>query len=163
MLNTPPQQNVYSANYNEVAPIASVIAPQISLQIGVVTITLPYILIAGIPVGFKVIQAKAMFLFRSLDNTFALTNSLNGAQYIQCNKDVGGSLINAYDFVGGEFSVPASTSGASGDALLGTNDISAQVPANGEQMDFQWTLSQAVKSNLNFNDFQIILRLWVGL
>jgi hypothetical protein len=26
-----------------------------------------------------------------------------------------------------------------------------------------WTLSQAVTSNLNFNDFQIILRLWVGL
>lgn len=45
--------------------------------------------------------------------------------------------------------------------MMGTADISAQIPANAAVMNFQWTLGVAAFANLNFNDVQIGVRLWL--
>lgn len=120
---------------------------------------LPSIIIAGLPAGATIVRAIMFFKCRTIENTNALVNSVSGPQNIQCQKDVGGTLTPGIVLAGGEFSVPITTR-ENGDVMMGTTDVSAQVPANGAQMDFEWTAALAAQVQLNFNDIQIGLRIW---
>ncbi len=135
---------------------------QISLTTGAGDKTLQNITITNIPAGATVVRAIMMFKCRSIANTNALVNSLSGAQNIQCQKAVGGAYITGIALAGGEFSV-ASSSTEGGDVLMGTSDVSAQVPANAAVMNFKWTNALAAQNNLNFNDIQIGLRIWYSV
>jgi hypothetical protein len=100
-----------------------------------------------------------IFKYRTIENTGAAVNSVSGAQNIQAEKAVGGSWVTGIALGGGECSVPASTR-ETGDVMMGTADISAQVPANGAVMSFKWTSGIAAQNYLNFNDVQVGLRIW---
>jgi hypothetical protein len=146
----------------EIWPVASVYLPQIVLVNAPFNRALPNITIAGIPAGAVVTRALALITFRSVYNTNVAINSVSGVQTIQCqNTTTGGPWTTVFSFVGGELSTdPASYSG--GDVLIGQNDFSAQIAANGDVIAFQWTQALAVVPNFNINDIQIIIRLWVG-
>lgn len=139
--------------------LASAYAPQIVLTGGAGNKPLPSITIRGLPTGVNVTQAEMLVKFRTIENTNAAVNSVSGAQNIQAQKAVGGSWITGIALGGGEFSVPGATR-ETGDVMMGTNDVSAQVPANGAVMSFQWTGGVAALANLNFNDVQVILKIW---
>jgi hypothetical protein len=120
---------------------------------------LPSITIAGLPAGVTVARAIMMLKYRTIENINAAVNSVNGAQNIQAQKAVGGAWITGIALGGGECSVPATTR-ESGDVMMGTADVSAQVPVNGAVMSFKWTNADAAQDSLNFNDVQIGLRIW---
>lgn len=120
---------------------------------------LPSITIANLPIGAIIKQALMFFKCRTVENTNAAVNSVSGAQNIQCQKAVGGAYITGIALSGGEFSVPASTR-ENGDVMMGTTDVSAQVPANGAVMSFKWTSAVSAQNNLNFNDVQIGIRIY---
>ena len=120
---------------------------------------LPSITITGLPAGLIVARAVMMLKYRTIENTNAAINSVSGAQNIQAQKAVSGSWVTGIALGGGECSVPASTR-ETGDVMMGTDDISAQVPANGAVMSFKWANGKATQNNLNFNDIQIGLRIW---
>ena len=121
--------------------------------------SLPSITIAGLPSGATVVRVIMMLKYRTLENTNAAINGVSGAQNIQAEKAVNGSWVTGIALGGGECSVPASTR-ETGDVMMGTADISAQVPANGAVMNFKWTSGLAAQNNLNLNDVQVGLRIW---
>jgi hypothetical protein len=120
---------------------------------------LPSITMAGLPSGTTVNRAVMMLKVRTIENTNALVNSVSGAQNIQAEKAVGGAWITGIALAGGEFSVPA-TIRENGDVLMGSQDISAQIPANGALISFKWALAKSAQNNLNFNDIQVGVRVW---
>ena len=134
-----------------------------STQVQLTTITgdktLPSITIAGLPPGVSIVRAIMIFKYRTIENTGTAVNGVSGAQNLQAEKAVGGSWVTGIALGGGECSVPASTR-ETGDVMMGTADISAQVPANGAVMGFKWTSGLAAQNNLNFNDVQVGLRIW---
>ena len=129
------------------------------------TITIP----AGfIPAGATVVHGLLVVKFSGRENTAASVNSISGSQSIQVEKAVGGSYINAFSFIGGEYStaVGALISGnaeAAGDVLMGNADIVAQIPANGAVMNVQWTSAVAAFANMNINDVQVGLQIWITM
>ena len=136
--------------------------PQASLTTVAGDILLPSLTIKNIPTGATIIMALMFLKYRTTENTNASVNSVSGAQNIQAQMAVGGSWITGIGLLGGEFNVPAATR-ESGDVMMGTNDISAQLAANGAVMNFKWTAAVAAQNNLNFNDIQIGLRIWYAL
>ena len=134
-----------------------------STQVQLTTITgdktLPSITIAGLPPGVAIVRAIMIFKYRTIENTGAAVNGVSGAQNLQAEKAVSGSWVTGIALGGGECSVPASTC-ETGDVMMGTADISTQVPANGAVLSFKWTSGLAAQNNLNFNDVQVGLRIW---
>ena len=124
--------------------------------------TLPSITIAGLLPGVAIVRAIMIFKYRTIENTGTAVNGVSGAQNLQAEKAVGGSWVTGIALGGGECSVPASTR-ETGDVMMGTADISAQVPANGAVMSFKWTSGLAAQNNLNFNDVQVGLRIWFAV
>jgi len=137
-----------------------------STQVQLTTITgdktLPSIIIAGLPPGVAIGRAIMIFKYRTIENTGTAVNGVSGAQNLQAEKATGGSWVTGIALGGGECSVPASTR-ETGDVMMGTADISAQVPANGAVMSFKWTSGLAAQNNLNFNDVQVGLRIWFAV
>jgi hypothetical protein len=100
-----------------------------------------------------------MFKYRTIENTSDGDNSVSGGQNIQAQKAIGGSWVTGIALNGDECFVSATTR-ETGDVMMGTDDISSQVPGNGEEIDFQWAGAQAADDELNFNDVQVGLRIW---
>ena len=132
---------------------------QIVLTTSAEDISLPSIFIAGLPLGAKIVRAVMMFKYRTIENSSDGGNSVSGSQDIQAQKAIDGSWITGIALNGDECFEPASTR-ETGDVMMGTDDISGQVPENGEEMNFQWTQGQAADDELYFNDVQVGLRIW---
>jgi hypothetical protein len=125
-------------------------------------ISLPSITIAGLPTGAVLDRADAVLKFREVSEDSTSDNSLDGAQVIQAQKAVAGAWITAINCVSGQIFCLASSRG-SGDALMGSADIKAQVPANGAVINFQWEDALSLGDSLYLADVQVILRLWFHL
>jgi len=132
---------------------------QIVLWSSAEDISLPSIIIAGLPDGAIIIRAVMMLKYRTIENTSENGNNISGGQNIQAQKAVDGSWITGIALEGDECSVPATTR-ETGDVMMGTDDISGQVPVNGAEMNFQWTEGQVADDGLIFNDIQVGLRIW---
>jgi hypothetical protein len=122
-------------------------------------ISLPSILISGLPLGAKIARAVMLFKYRTIENSSDGLNSVSGSQDIQAQKAVDGSWITGITLGGGECFVPATTR-ETGDVMMGMDDISGQVPENGAEIIFQCTQGQAADDELYFNDVQVGLRIW---
>jgi len=146
----------------ETVDLWSTYTTQVAVTSGAGDKALQSITIANLPTGAVVQKALMFFKCRNIENTNAAVNSVSGAQNIQAQKAVAGGYITGIALAGGEFSVPASTR-ESGDVMMGTTDISAQVPANGAVMNFKWTNALAAQNNLNFNDVQVGIRIWFSV
>ena len=141
-------------------PMASQYQGQIVLVNAPFDLGLPSVNIV-LPLGAVVSHAIAMISFRSVYNTNVALNSINGGQDIQCFDPLTGNLVSVFSFGGGELATdPASYSG--GDVLVGYDFASSVTLSDGDSLSFQWTGAQSVVPNLNINDIQIILRLWVN-
>lgn len=125
-------------------------------------ITLPSVTIAGIPTGATIHRAVMFLKFRNVENINALVNSVSGAQNIQAQNAVGGTWTTGIALPTGVISVPASTR-EGGDVLLGTGDLSGQIPANGGIVSFKWALALALLASLNLNDVQVGIRCWYSV
>jgi hypothetical protein len=147
-------------------PMASSYLPQIVLVNAPVDIYVGGVNIS-LPLGAIVSHAIAMISFRSIYNTNVALNWINGGQDIQCFDPITGNLIPVFTFGGSELATdPASYSG--GDVLIGYDfantlaNPTGLTLTDGDFLSFQWTGAQSLLPNLNINDIQIILRLWVS-
>jgi len=115
------------------------------------------VVIAGIPTGATVNRAVVMFMCRAIENTNVAANKLNGVQNIQVNFDAG-AFVNAINLADDLFAVALSTR-EMGTVLIGDNDVSATVTGNGT-CTFQIDSAQADVANLNFNDYQVGVKIF---
>ena len=131
---------------------------ELSVPVGPASQALPDVTLAGIPDTVTIIRAVAIFKFRSVENTNAAANKLDGAQHIQVQDDTPGTWRDAISFVDDQFSLAATTR-EGGDVAIGDHDISVEVDGN-DTYNFQWTNASADLASLNFNDVQVGLRVW---
>lgn len=113
--------------------------------------------IAGIPAGATIIRVVVMFMCRAIENTNAAANSLSGAQNIQVNFG-GGAFASAIALATTLFGVAASTR-EMGTVAVGATDVKATVTGNGT-CTFRIDAALAAQNNLNFNDYQVGVRVF---
>jgi hypothetical protein len=123
-------------------------------------VALPSLVLTNVPAGVTVFQALAYFKFHVIENTNILANSINGAQNIQIKTPGGLNWTTCIALPDGLYAVAGSTR-EGGDVLAGTADVSSVVKGNGTY-NLKWTLAQALQNNLNFDDVQVMLRVWYG-
>jgi hypothetical protein len=140
--------------------IWSAFTTQVIITDGAADKALGDIVIAGLPAGVTVTRALVYVKFRTIENTNAAVNSLSGAQNFQVQKAVGGSYATGIAFAGGELALIATSGQIGGDVLMGTTDVSAQVPANGATMNAKFTSALAAEDGINLNDVQWGIEIW---
>jgi hypothetical protein len=115
------------------------------------------VVIAGIPAGATINRVVVMFMCRAIENTNVAANKLQGAQNIEVNF-AGGAFIDAINLADDLFAVALSTR-EMGTVVIGDNDVAATVTGNGT-CTFRIDAARADQNNLNFNDFQIGVRVY---
>lgn len=115
------------------------------------------VVIAGIPTGATLIRVVVMFMCRAVENTNATANKLDGAQNIEVNFG-GGAFIDAINMADDLFGVAASTR-EGGAVMVGDIDVKATVTGN-ETCTFRIDSAKADLANLNFNDYQLGIRVY---
>jgi hypothetical protein len=132
-----------------------------------VTVSLPAVMIEGLPDGATILRAVAMLKFRMVENTNAAANSLDGdtvagtSQVIQVRDDTPGAWGDAIAFVDGQFSLEGEAR-ESGDVCIGSINIDSIVVVN-DIYEFQWLLGKAEQDFINFNDIQTGIRVWYSV
>jgi len=125
------------------------------------------VVVANIPAGATVVIAKAFKKFGAVENINVAVNSLDGAtvagtsQVIQVETDAPGTWRDAINFSDNQYSLTASTREGS-NIFFGTPNIAVEVTGNGTY-HFRWLLSKANQDNLNFNDVQMGLKIWISV
>jgi hypothetical protein len=116
------------------------------------------VVIAGIPTGATLIRVVVMFMCRAIENTHAtIANKLQGAQNIQVNF-AGGAFLSAIALADDLFAVAIATR-EMGTVVIGSVDVKATVTGNGT-CTFQIDAARADQNNLNFNDYQVGIRVY---
>lgn len=115
------------------------------------------VVIAGIPNGVTLVRVVVMFMCRAIENTNQAANKLNGAQNIEVGF-AGANFIDAIALADDLFAVALSTR-EMGTVIVGGIDVKATVTGNGT-CTFRIDAAKADLANLNFNDFQIGVRVY---
>lgn len=135
-------------------------AYQLTITLGAaqLTIALPNIIVAGIPAGATVTKALIDVKCRTIENSNAAVNNLNGAtvaatsQVIQVQNSVGGTWTDCINFIDNQFEIGIS-SVEGGDLMGGQINVSGEVDGNGTY-NLRWLLSRADLNSLIFHDVQ---------
>jgi hypothetical protein len=113
--------------------------------------------ISLIPSGVTIDYVHILVFSQVVENTNASANKVNGAQYIQVQKAVGGTWTNAVAIVDDALRVPASTRDMG--RLLGAPvDCKSEVTGNGNY-DLQWTSAQVDLASMYFDDIFFIVEI----
>jgi len=115
------------------------------------------VVIAGLPAGITLVRVVVMFMCRAIENTNAAANKLQGAQNIEVDFE-GGGFVDAINLADDLFAVAAATR-EMGTVIIGDNDVKATVTGNGT-CTFRIDAARADQNNLNFNDFQVGVRVY---
>lgn len=111
--------------------------------------------ISLIPTGVTIEYVHIYVFSQVIENTNAAANKVNGAQYIQIQKAVGGTWTNCVSILDDALRVPASTRDMG--RLLGAPvDCKSEVTANGSY-DLQWTNARADLDSMYFDDVFFII------
>ncbi len=126
------------------------------------TLTLPSVVIAGIPAGATIVHAKAFLVSRIVENLNVALNKLDGAtvaatsQVIQIQKGAG-ARVDAITFLDDQFSIAGST--REGGPVVGcATDLAATITGN-DTYSFQWLLAKADLASLYFQVVHMIIEL----
>ncbi|MDD5702305.1 MAG: hypothetical protein PHU23_09690, partial [Dehalococcoidales bacterium] len=134
---------------------------EVSVPAVAADLTLPDIVVTGIPAGTTVVRAIAMFKFRIVENTNAGVNKLSGNQVIQIRDDSPGAWVDAINLADDMFSLTASTR-EGGDVIIGAVDVSGVVIGN-DTYNLQWHDAVADLASIHFNDVQVGLRIYFNV
>lgn len=122
------------------------------------TKSLPSITIAGLPDDITIVRTVMMLKFRAMQELSGVDSYLDGNQQVQAQMAVGGTWTTGIQLLNTQLRCP-SLSREFGDVLIGNIDIKAQVPANGEVMQFQWLSAKVLAgSSIRFEDLQVGMR-----
>jgi hypothetical protein len=129
-----------------------------ALQVNLALPAAANVVIAGIPVGVTIVRVIVMFICRAIENTNVAANKLDGNQNIQVNFG-GGAFANAINLADDLFGVAGSSTREMGTVVVGDNNMSATVLGNGI-CTFRIDAAKADLANLNFNDYQMGIRVY---
>jgi hypothetical protein len=116
------------------------------------------VVIAGIPAGAIITRVVVMFMCRAIENTHAtIANKLQDVQNIEVNF-AGGAFVDAINFADDLFAVAIATR-EMGTVVIGDNNVNATVTGNGT-CTFRIDAARADQNNLNFNDYQVGVRVF---
>ncbi|KKL04116.1 hypothetical protein LCGC14_2619320 [marine sediment metagenome] len=129
-------------------------------------LSLPSVVVAGLPAGATVARAIAIFKYRAAQDTSGSANNLDDGggtttPAIQVRADTPGTYIDAINVVDGMVQVVASTRD-SGDVWMGDNDVKSEVDEN-DTYEFQFDDAEAEGGNLLLRDVQCGLRVYFTL
>ncbi len=145
----------------------SVPQEEVAIPAVAATLTLPNVVVAGLPAGATIVRAIAMVKFRMIENINVAANKLDGAtvaatsQVIQVQDSGAGGWVDAINFVNLQFGMAASTR-EGGDVLLGSIDIAVRVDAN-DTYSVRYLLAKAALLGINWNDVQCGLKIWYAV
>ncbi len=121
-------------------------------------LALPDVVVNGLPSsGIQLVVA--MFKWRAIENTNVGANKLNGPQTIQVRSDAPGAWTDGINLVDDQFGLAATTREGA-DIIIGNLDLSGEVVGDGTY-NFQWAQALADLADINFNDIQVGLRVYV--
>lgn len=115
------------------------------------------VVIAGLPDGLTLVRVVVMFMCRSIENTNAAANKLQNAQNIEVAFG-GAGWLDAVALADDLFAVALSTR-EMGTVIVGAVDVKATVTGNGT-CTFRIDAARADQNNLNFNDYQVGVRVY---
>jgi hypothetical protein len=124
-------------------------------------ITLPSVVVAGLPSGAVIERAIAVFKCRAVEETSAGVNALDGAQEIQVRDDSPSAWIDAINLIADMFLLGASAR-EGGDVLIGAIDVSGTVDGN-DTYEFQWAQALSDADGITFYDLQTGLKIWYSV
>lgn len=121
------------------------------------------VVVAGLPTGAVIERAFVGFLFRMVENTYAGANALDAAAALpmQLDDSANTGWVDCIDFANNAFTLAASTR-EGGTVIFGDIDVSARVDGN-DTYDFRWHNAKADQNNLQFNDCQLVIRIWYSV
>lgn len=122
-------------------------------------LSLPDVVVAGLPTRITITRALAIFKFRVVQDTSGVQNALTlggGTPALQVRDDTPGPWTDAIDLIEDLFLVPASTI-EGGDVLMGNINISAVVDGE-DTYNFQLDDVLADGNNLVLRDLQTGIR-----
>jgi len=125
------------------------------------TLTMPSVVVAGIPTGATITHVKCLVMCRVIDNLAAVANKLNGAtvaatsQVIQV-KLASGAWADAITFLDDQISMAALTR-EGGTVFVSSNNMSATVTGNGT-VSFQWLLAAADSASIYLQGVHTIVQ-----
>lgn len=115
------------------------------------------VVIAGIPANVTLVRVTVMFMCRAIENTNPAANKLDGAQNIEVGF-AGANFIDAIALADNLFGVALSTREMP-PLIMGGIDVKATVTGNGT-CTFRIDSAKADLANLNFNDYQVGIRVY---
>lgn len=119
-------------------------------------ITLPSVVVTGLPSGMTLERVDVVLKVRAIENTNAGgPNAIQGAQVIQVQKGAG-AWVTAINLPDNLWTVAASTREA-GDVLIGDNDVKATVDGDGTY-NFRLPSALVDLASLRLNDVLVGLR-----
>jgi hypothetical protein len=139
----------------------SVTQEEIAIPAAPASQAMPDVIVSGLPVGVVIVRVIAMFKFRTVENSNAAVNGLDGAQHIQVRTAAPGAFADSISLPTAIFALAGNTR-ETGDVLIGDHNISATVTAN-DTYNFQWTDAHALQASLLYNDCQTGLRIWYSV
>jgi len=145
-------------------PVAFWSDPQLALTVTTPagTLTMPSVVVAGLPAGAIVTHAKAIVMSRVIMNDSVATNYLDGAtvavtsQVIQIKKG-GGAWVDAITFLNTQLSI-AGTTREGGPVLACSIDLSGTITGN-DTYSFQWLLAKALAADLYLQGVHVLIQL----
>lgn len=123
-------------------------------------ITIGNVVVEGIPVDSTIIRVIAMFKARAVENTNVAANEIEAtAQDIEVKENAAGTWTDAINITQGSYKVAGETREMM-DVVMGNIDIKAEVDGNATY-NFRWKDGEAILANLQFNDAQVGLRVYL--
>jgi len=126
------------------------------------TLTLPAVVVAGLPTGAVVTHAKVIMTARVIDNLNVALNKLNGAtvaatsQVIQVQKGAG-AWVDAICFIDDQLSIAGSTR-EGGPVLVCSNTLATTITGN-DTYSFRWLLARADLDSLYLQGVHMLIQL----
>jgi hypothetical protein len=126
------------------------------------TLTLPAVVVAGLPTGAVVTHAKVLLTARVIENLNVALNKLNGAtvaatsQVIQVQKGAG-AWVDAICFIDDQLSIAGSTR-EGGPVLACSNTLATTITGN-DTYSFRWLLARADLDSLYLQGVHMLIQL----
>lgn len=127
---------------------------------GTADVSLPSVTIAtgDLPTGHTIDVVYCHLKYGSRKDTSTVDNAIAGTQYVQVKEHSAGSYINAVKIIDNGLAIDVSQADVmGGDVILGNIDTIAQVDAENQTFDFQWTDTQVDGNNMILYDVQMVI------
>lgn len=123
-------------------------------------VALPSVVVPNIALG-TFVRVICMVKYRKARNSSALESKINANTNVQVKESVAGAFTDCINFKTNMIRIPAGPGDNPGDAVIGDDDVKAQVSAVNKTYDFQFDAScLATNGPIELHDIQTGIRIY---